>query len=79
MDKKFIIDVDVVIDKFNKKNPDLRPMTRADLAKQLGVNIQILSDWKRGKTPQLIYRILKLIEIGKCNFQDFIIEENGDV
>lgn len=81
MDKqKFIIDVDVVIDKFNKRNPDLRPMTRTDLAKTLGVNTQILSDWKRGKTPQLVYRFLKLMEIGKCNFKDFVIEEkDGDV
>ena len=79
MAKKFIIDVDVVINKFNERNPELRPMTRADLAKQLGVNSQILSDWKRGKTPQMIYRILKLIEIGKCSFHDFIIESDGDV
>lgn len=76
--ENFIIDVDVVIEKFNKRNPDLRPMTRADLAKEMGLNTQIFSDWKGGKTPKIVYRFLKMMEIGKCEFKDFIIEKGKE-
>jgi hypothetical protein len=69
-----IIDVDVVIEKYNKNNPELKPMDRKTLAKELGVNPQVFSDWKNGRTPKLIFRILKLKEIGSCDFEDFVIK-----
>lgn len=75
IEKKQIIDVDFVVDKYNKDNPDLKPMTRKSLAEILDVNPQLFSDWKRGKTPKLIYRILKLTEIGKCSIDDFVKPE----
>lgn len=70
-----IIDVDIIIDKYNKKNPDKRQLDRTSLAKMLGCNKQILSDWKNGKTPKLIYRLLTLMEIGKCGIKDFVVEQ----
>jgi transcriptional regulator with XRE-family HTH domain len=73
--KKLIIDVDVVIEAYNKKNPELKPLDRKGLAEKLGVNPQILSDWKNGKTPMLIGRIFKLMEIGDVKLNDFIIEK----
>lgn len=67
-----IIDVDQVIKKRNDDNPELRPLTRKDLAKELGVGVQLFSDWKSGKTPKLIYRLLKLMEIGDCQMEYFL-------
>ena len=72
--KSFIIDVDQVIIIYNKKNPKLKQMNRKDLAEKLEVNPQIFSDWKNGKTPKLIYRILKLMEIGNCKIEDFVVK-----
>jgi len=73
-----IIDVDVVIKKYNEANPDLKRLDRSGLAKILKCNTQVFSDWKNGRTPKLIYRILKLMEIGKCDFNEIVIksEEN---
>lgn len=75
IEKNKIIDVDVVIEKYNKANPEKRQLNRKELAKILGCNTQIFSDWKNGKTPKLVYRILKLMELGKCKFEDILIEE----
>jgi hypothetical protein len=72
-----IVDVDVIIDLYNKKNPELKPMDRKSLAKDLGVNVQVFSDWKNGRTPKLIYRILRLKEIGECQLEDFIVEDKN--
>lgn len=71
--KKFIIDVDHVIERYNKKYPNRRQMNRKTLAKELGVNVQVFSDWKNGKTPKLIDRLDKLSEIGKCSIESFLI------
>lgn len=73
--QKLIIDVDKVIELYNAKNSKLRPMTRIELAKKLNVNKQILSDWKNGRTPMLVYRLLKLMEVGKCGLDQFVIKE----
>lgn len=70
-----IIDVDVVIEKYNDENPEKKQLDRKGLAKILGCNTQVFSDWKNGRTPKLIYRILKLMEIGKCTFQDIVVDE----
>lgn len=75
MDQKMIIDVDKVIEARNNKNQKSRQLTRKDLAKQLGVNVQVFSDWKNGKTPKLVYRLFKMMEIGKCKLEDFVIPE----
>lgn len=70
-----IIDVDRVIDNYNKKNPELKQLDRKALANELGVNPQVFSDWKNGKTPKLVERLFKLKEIGKCKIEDFVIEQ----
>ena len=74
-EKKLIIDVDVIIESYNEKNPKLKPMTRRDLADRLGVNIQLFSDWKSGKTPRWAYHLTKLIEVAKTPIKDFIIKQ----
>lgn len=73
--QELIIDVDRVIDNYNDKNPELKRLDRKTLAKQLGVNPQVFSDWKSGKTPKLIGRLFQLKEIGKCNIEDFVVEQ----
>lgn len=76
--KEFIIDVDIVIDRYNEKNPEKKPLTRSELAKALGVNKQLFTDWKGGRTPKLIYMILKLMEIGKCQLNDLLTEKTSE-
>lgn len=68
-----IIDVDQVIETYNKKNPKLKRMDRKTLANELGVNVQVFSDWKNGKTPKLISRLVKLSEIGNCSIESFLM------
>jgi transcriptional regulator with XRE-family HTH domain len=72
--KKLVIDVDVVIEKYNKDNPDARQLNRKELAEKLDVNPQLLSDWKRGKTPNIIPRLQTLMELGGCGLNDFVKE-----
>ena len=71
--KKMIIDVDRVIQKYNQHNPELKQLSRKILAEKLQVNPQVFSDWKSGKTPKIIMKLFKLMEIGKCKLDDFII------
>lgn len=74
--KNVIIDVDVIIEKWNKKNPDSKnPMSRKRLAKLIGKTEQTLSLWKVGTTPKLIYTLYQLMEIGECKLNDFIKPE----
>ena len=73
--EKLFIDVDQVIESYNKKNPTLKQLNRKTLANELGVNVQVFSDWKNGKTPKLIQRIFQLKKIGQCNIEDFIIKK----
>lgn len=73
-----IIDVDQVIERYNKKNPKLKQMDRKTLAKKLNVNVQVFSDWKNGKTPKLIDRIFKLMEIGQCDIKEFVKNNNHE-
>ena len=77
-EKELIIDVDVVIKAYNDKNPSLKPLDRKTLAEKLGVNPQILSDWKNGKTPKLVDKLFALMEIGNLNLNDFIIEKPNE-
>lgn len=73
-----IIDVDKVIEFYNEKNPTLKPMTRKELAKDLGCNPQIFSDWKTGrqKMPKLVIRLLRMMELGECELSEFIVEKD---
>lgn len=73
--KKLIIDVDLVIKKYNESNPKLQPMTREILAKKLGVNKQLLSDWKGGRTPKWVAVLFELMNVGDCDVHGFIIEK----
>lgn len=72
---EFIIDVDKVIDIHNKKNPEKRKLDRKTLAEVLEVNQQVFSDWKRVRSPKVVDRIMKLIEIGDCKIEDFVIKK----
>ena len=72
--ENLVIDVDRVIQKYNENNPDLKRMDRTILAEQLGVNKQVFTDWKSGKTPKIIHRLFKLMSIGKCKLDDFIVK-----
>ncbi len=74
-EKKLIIDVDQFIENYNKKNPKLKPLNRTSLSESLGVNKQIFVDWKAGKTPRLIYRIFKMMEIGNCGINGIVFEK----
>lgn len=74
--QELIIDVDRVIASYNKKNPTKRQMDRKTLAETIGVNKQVFSDWKRGKTPKWVYVLIKLMNVGKCDVKDFIIESD---
>jgi hypothetical protein len=77
-EKKYIIDVDQLIEIYNIKNPTLKPLDRKTLADLLSVNTQVFSDWKGGKTPKWVYSLFKMMEIGKCNFDKFIIEQKHE-
>ena len=62
MNDEFIIDVDIVIDKYNAANPDLKQLTRADLAADLENNKQLFVDWKSGtKTPHIVKKLMRLM------------------
>lgn len=74
-ESKYIIDVDLLIKHYNTQNPTLLPLSRKLLAELLGVNKQALSDWKNGRTPKWVYHLFKMMDIGKCNFDKFIVEK----
>lgn len=73
-----IIDVDSFIKNYNEKNPKLKQLTRTSLAKELGMNKQIFTDWKAGKTPKIIYRLFKMMEIGKCDINGIVTKIKND-
>jgi hypothetical protein len=56
----------------------LKPLDRKTLAQLLSVNTQVFSDWKGGKTPKWVYHLFKMMEIGKCNFDKFIIQQKNE-
>ena len=66
------IDVDKAIEIYNKKYPHLKPLTRKDLAKLIGVNPQLFSDWKNGRTPNLIYTLLRIEKITGAKRNQYI-------
>jgi len=70
--QKFIIDVDVVIEKYNEKNPQLLPMSRTRLAELTGTHKQSFTEWKNGRNTGIIERLLMLSEIGDCKIDDFV-------
>lgn len=70
--EEWIIDADVVIDNYNKNNPEFRKLTQKSLAEQLDTTPQLLSDWKRGRTVKTVQILKKMSEIGQCSIEDFI-------
>jgi hypothetical protein len=77
-EKKYIIDVDQVIEAYNKENPELKPLSRKILSELLNVNVQVFTDWKGGKTPKWVIIIFKLMDLGKCDVNKFIIEQKNE-
>tara|TARA_R110000772_G_C13310310_1_gene440354 strand:- start:21869 stop:22114 length:246 start_codon:yes stop_codon:yes gene_type:complete len=76
--KNVIIDVDVVIQNWNKNNPDAKePMSRKRLATIIGKSDQTLSDWKTGRLPKLVLQLFQLMELGSCDMKDFIKAPDG--
>lgn len=76
--EKFIIDVDVVVESYNERNPTLLPMTRKRLSEETGIHIQSFTEWKNGRNTGMIERLIKLSEVGKCSIDEFVkkIDEN---
>lgn len=72
--KNLVVDVDCVIDKYNANNPDKENLTRTKLAKIMDVNKQVFVNWKGGATPKVIYMLFKLMELGECTLEDFIVK-----
>lgn len=74
--KQLIIDVDKVIERYNKNNPTLIQMTRPLLAEKLGMHRTTFTEWKKGyRLPSIIQKMFDLMEIGDCDVRDFVIEE----
>ncbi len=69
--KQWFIDADVIIEKYNDENKDLRQMTQKSLAEQLDVTPQTLSDWKK-RNVKLIQTLKHMAFIGNCSIEDFI-------
>jgi len=61
-DADYIIDVDLLISHYNKENPTLLPLSRTLLSELLGVNKQLFSDWKAGRTPKWVYHLFKMMD-----------------
>ncbi len=78
--KDYIVDVDIVIKKWNEKNPTLKPMDRETLAKDMGVGTQFFSDLKSKKkpSPKWVAIIMHLIDVGNCDLKDFIEERKSE-
>lgn len=74
--KKVKIDIDIIIEKYNLKNPDKLQLTRKILADRYGKNVQLFSDWKRGITPEAAAILFDLCDLGKCQFSDFVTKQD---
>lgn len=70
--KKYMIDADVVIESYNKNNPDKEKLTAPKLATMIGKNHQIFSAWKNEYTPKIIESLMMMAEIGGVKLDDFI-------
>lgn len=70
------IDVDVVIKKYNKENPDKKKMNREKLGQLIGVHPQIFSDWKnkKNRTPSVINRLMLICEKLGTEINDLIVK-----
>ena len=71
-EKEYHIDVDIIIDKFVLKYPNLRPPTRESIAKLINTFPQILSDWKFRRTPKFVYFLFALLEFGDVPLKKFV-------
>lgn len=74
--KTLIIDVDKVIESYNKKNPNKPKMTQKSLAVEMGVTNQSVSNWQNVRVPtsKMVYNLERLAEIGQCPISYFITE-----
>ena len=69
--KKFIIDVDKAIEVHNTNNPD-NLLDRYKLAEKLGLTYQSLTNYKRGRVPQIIGKLKQILEITDVDFDDLV-------
>lgn len=69
--KKWFIDADVIVEKYNHEHDDLRQLTKNSLAEKLDVTPQTLSDWKK-RDVKLIQTLKHMAFIGNCSIEDFI-------
>lgn len=76
--KKRKIDVDIVIERYNKANPSKKQLDRKQLSEIIGKTTQWMSNCKGGSIPEWVEVIFKLSEIGKCKIEDFIVEINNE-
>jgi len=68
------IDIDHVIDTWNKRNPDLKPMTKIRLAKELKVHPMIFRQWKK-QPPYILHCISYLMNLVGCKLEDIFKEK----
>lgn len=75
--KKVKIDVDIAINAYNENNPGSEKMTRERLSNLTGTHTQIFSDWKKkkGRTPNVVNRLVMISKFTGCDINDFLIEE----
>lgn len=60
----YIIDVDSVIEKYNaNKAPEEAKMSKARLAKIVGCGTDLFTKWRNGVTPNLVDKLVKLLEV----------------
>jgi hypothetical protein len=63
------LDIDLGIDTWNKNNPELRQLNRKAVADQVGLNVQIFSDWKHKEIPKFIFVLDNILKTLKCDFE----------
>ena len=69
---KVFIDVDKVVDTYNKNNPEKRQLNQKILAELLDCNPQKLTEWKNGNGPKAIKDVIKLAELTGVPVKDFV-------
>ena len=75
MSKKFIIDVDSAVLKYNAENPE-KPLNREKLAKKTGLTYQSIMNYQLGKIPVMISTLKKISKITGVSIDDLIKEKN---
>lgn len=70
----YTIDVGIVIDKYNKDNPELRQLTQSALADELNITPATFSGWKKN-APDVVDAILTLSEKANIPITDFVTKK----